>query len=203
MMPRRRAFSILEAVIAAALLTVLVIPLATSFSSLRTGFVKIGRHSVALGLARAVMDHVHFKLYNDDTRFTDMLVADADKVASVTDGAGRDFFESLIETQLGVTYADPASLSTYFVRINDLTKSGEFGITPENDPDLYRQLRDYRCSVDVYYSFAYDMLDSDLDEEPEVDMAEVKVEITWEEAQQHRRVELWSVFTKRQYNDVQ
>jgi len=198
-----RGFTVLEAVFAAVLLTALIVPLATTFSSLRTGFVKIGRHSVALGLARAVMDHVHFKLYNDDARFVDMLTKDSKKIAAAEAGEGKEFFESLIETGHGVTNIDPGNLSTYFVRINDLTKSGEFGITPDIDPDLYRQLRDYRCSVDVYYSFPYAMLDSDVDGKAEVDMAEVKVEITWKEEQIQRRVELWSVFTKRQYNDVQ
>ena len=199
---RRRGTSLLETIIAIVVLSVVLIPIANTFSTLRSGFTKVSRNAVAIGLARAVLDHIHYKLYDDDTRFADVLASDAEKVLAVQNGEAKTFFSNLAETEKSVTCEDIGALSPYFNRINDLTKSGAFGITPENDIDLYNQLKTYRCSVDVYFSTPTDLLDSDVDGQSEPDMAEIKVTLSWDEGDQRRSLELWSVFTKRQYNEV-
>ena len=133
------------------------------WSALRSGFTKVSRNAVAIGLARAVLDHIHYQLYDQDTRIAGILANDAEKVLAVENGEAKTFFQNLAETEKSVTCEDIGALSPYFHRINDLTKSGAFGITPENDIDLYNQLKTYRCSVDVYFSTPTDLLDSDVD----------------------------------------
>lgn len=203
MRTRRRGLTILEVVIAIAVLAAVIVPIADSFSTLRTGFVTIGRHTIALGLARAVLDHIHYRIYDGDGRVGTTLMSDTEKVAAATAGDGQAFFDALAEADRIVTAQDPDRTSTYFLRINDLTKSGVVGITEANDPDLFRQLKDYVCAVDVYFSVPGDVLDSDVNGTPEVDMAEVRVTIGWNEHGQDRSLELWSVFTRREYNEVQ
>ena len=200
--PPRRGTSLLETIIAIVVLSLVLIPIANTFSTLRSGFTKVSRNAVAIGLARAVLDHIHYQLYDQDTRIAGILANDAEKVLAVQNGEAKTFFQSLAETEKSVTCEDIGALSPYFHRINDLTKSGAFGITPENDIDLYNQLKTYRCSVDVYFSTPTDLLDSNVDGQSEPDMAEIKVTLSWDEGDQRRSLALWSVFTKRQYNEV-
>jgi len=202
-MRSRAGLTILEVVLAIVILSIVIVPVLQTFSTFRTGFRKMSRYNVALGLASSVLDHIHFTLYNSDIRLSEMLASDTEKKAAVDGDGAKEFFESLVEAGTKVTSEEPTALSSYFVRINDLTTSGVFGITPANDPELYRQLKDYRCSVDVYYSLPYDLLDSDVDGTPEVDMAEIKVTIAWNEEGRERSIELWTVYSARQYNDAQ
>lgn len=200
---RHSGTTILEVLVALVILTVVVIPILDTFSTFRRGFAKMSRYNIALGLASSVLEHIHFTLYNEDIRLTDMLAPDNERVTRAADEGAQQIFDEFIEADTKVTSVDPSTVSSYFVRFNDLTKTGVFGITPENDPELYRQLKDYRCSVDVYYSLPYDSLDSDVDGTPEVDMAEIKVTITWKDGERDRSIDLWTVYSARQYNDAQ
>ena len=195
---RKAGLTILEVVLAIVILGLVMVPVLQTFSTFRKGFTKMNKYNIAIGLASTVLDHIHFSLYNNDVRLSDVLASQAEKAAAKADGA-KDFFDEFVEDKTKVTSEDPSAISSYFVRINDLTKSGAFGITKENDPELYHQLKDFRCSVDVFYSLPYDIIDSDMDGTPEVDMAEVRVTISWNEDDRERSVELWTVYSARQY----
>lgn len=203
-MRNRTGMTILEIVLAIVILAAVIVPVANTFSTFRTGFKKINRYNMALGLASSVLDHIYCRMYDTDIRLTPSLASDTEKVAAADSGeVVQEFFDGFIETGSKVTSEESTPISSYFVRINDLTKNGVFGITKENDPDLYMQLKDYACSVDVFYSLPYDVLDSDVDGVPEVDMAEIRVTVSWDDDGRSRSVELWTVYSARQYNDAQ
>ncbi len=203
-MNKRSGLTIVEVIVSITILVAIIVPVADTFSTFRSGFKKINRYNVAIGLASSVLDHIYCKMYNSDIRLTASMASDTEKMAAAATGeVAQEFFDSFIETGSRVTSEGSTPISSYFVRINELTKNGVFGITKENDPDLHRQLKDYACSVDVFYSLPYDVLDSDVDGIPEVDMAEIKVTISWDDDGRNRAIELWTVYSARQYNDAQ
>jgi len=193
--------TIIEVIIAMVILVTVLIPLSDTFSSFRTGFETISRRTVALNLAASVLEHIHQKLYNDDLRLFDLLDSDTEKNASATEDAAMTIFDQYIEQDRSVTSEAGTEVSSYFVSIHDLTQSGDTGITMENDPDLYKQLEGFRCSVNLYYSAEDDLIDSDVDGSSEADMAEVRVRIHWSDDERERFVELWTVYSARQYID--
>lgn len=197
---RKKGLTIVEVVIAMVILVTVMIPLSDTFTSFRTGFEKISRKTVALNLAASVLEHIHHKLYNDDLRLFDLLDSDSIKNAA-TDDAATAVFDEYIELDRPVTSEEGTDISSYFVAIHDLTQSGDSGITLENDPDLFKQLEGFRCSVDIYYSAEDDIIDSDVDGSSEADMAEVRVRIHWPDHGTERFVELWTVYSARQYID--
>ena len=109
------------------------------------------------------------------------MATQAEKSAAKTDGA-KEFFDEFIEDNTKVTSEDPSAISSYFVRINDLTKSGAFGITKENDPELYHQLKRFPLFSRCFF-ILYPMTSSTpiWMEHQKSDMAEVRVTIKWDE----------------------
>ena len=198
---KRSGLTIIEVVVAMVILVTVMIPLSDTFTTFRTGFVKISQKTLALNLASSVLEHIHQKLYDDDLRLFDLLDSDAEKNAAATEDAAMSMFDQYIELNTSITSEADTSISSYFISIHDLTQSGDFGITLENDPDLYKQLREYRCSVNLYYSAEDDIIDSDVDGASEKDMAEVRVRIHWLDDGHERFVELWTVYSARQYID--
>ena len=198
MIERRAGLSILEVVLSVVILAAITIPLLETFSTFRRGFSKMNDYNIAIGLASSVLDHIHYSLYEENARLSELILDIGEKPDDLEEKS-KEFFDSFIERNTRVTSQEPSKLSSYFVRINNLTKSGEFGITEENDENLYEQLKNYRCYVDVYYSLPEDIIDSDLDGKAEIDMAEVKVSIEWEENERKRSVELWTVYSARQH----
>lgn len=197
---RKKGLTIVEVVIAMVILVTVMIPLSDTFTSFRTGFEKISRRTVALNLAASVLEHIHQKLYDDDLRLFDLMDSDSVKNAA-TDDAAMEVFDQYIELDRPVTSETGTEISSYFVSIHNLTQSGDAGITLENDPDLFKQLQGFRCSVDIYYSAEDDLIDSDVDGSSEADMAEVRVRIHWPDNGTERFVELWTVYSARQYID--
>jgi len=195
--------TIIEVILAFVILLTILIPLSDSFSTFRVGFGKIEHKTVALNLASSVLEHIHYRLYDDDLRLSDILDSDTEKNTNTTEDAVAEIFDRFIETGTSVTGEADSEISPCFLSIHDLTQSGEFGVTQENDPDLYRQLKDYRCSVNIYYSTTDDLLDSDVDGSAELDMAEIRVRIHWLDKNMERFVELWTVYSSRQYVDVE
>jgi hypothetical protein len=177
-----------------------MIPLSDTFSGFRRGFTKISKKTIALNLAATVLENIHEKLYDDDLRLFDLLASDAEK-NTVTDESTMAIFDQYLEQNTSIISEPDSEISSYFISINDLTQNGDFGITLENDPDLFKQLEGFRCSVDIYYSSSDDLIDSDVDGSSEKDMAEVKVKIYWIDNNKERFVELWTVYSGRQYID--
>lgn len=196
----KKGLTIIEVVIAMVILVTVMIPLSDTFTSFRTGFEKISRRTVALNLAASVLEHIHQRLYSDDLRLFNLLDNDTVKNES-TEDAATEVFDQYTELDRPVTSEAGTEISSYFVSIQDLTQSGDKGITLENDPDLFKQLEGFRCSVEIYYSAEDDLIDSDVDGSSEADMAEVRVRIHWLDDGGERFVELWTVYSARQYID--
>lgn len=171
----RGGVSLLEVVIIGLIVALAAIPLLNSFGSFSWSMHRTTRETGAVYAGQAIMEQVLERI-------------------RVADDGSFDL-SGLAEAGARVAAEAEGERSRYFARFEDLQGSGLHGITPERDPELYRELSRYTCTVEVIPG-AGAGLDSDGDGRPEDDLAEVGVTLSWEVPGGSRRSHtLWSIMT--------
>jgi type II secretory pathway pseudopilin PulG len=192
---RRRGISMVEIAVAMLVLGTLLAPLVSSYWGLSRGFRKVTRQSIALMLCRAILDHIHYRLYNYSTHAfaARTTPAGTDPVQSID---YRPFFLSLNQPlDRRVATDKDGDRSTYFLYFGTPSAAGEWAGIRDPTSDFYSQLAEFSCLVEVRLGG----IDTDMDRNDEKDMAEVLVTVHWTEDGIQREQRLQTVFTKYQY----
>lgn len=196
----RRGFSLIEVVIAGAILAMAVLPIVANLHQLFRGFQRTHEATHATFLAQAVLENVKHRLYDGDARVGDLNLEPAELERRMCRRDYEKFFLALIEEGEPITLREDAA-SRYFVDFMKLKGSKLHGITAESNPGLFNELESYRVSLEVRFSVPDSVIDSDGDGTLEVDMAEVGATVSWtgpDGAPLART--FWTVLTRHQYN---
>ena len=185
----------LEVTVAIAVLAAVIAPLASSYWGISRGFRKVTQTSVALMLARSILDHIHHRLYN---------YSSSPVPTNTVPGPGPDyptdytaFFASLKQdTEKRVATATATDLSSYFLYFGSPDATNEWIGLRDPNGELFKQMDDFSCMVEVNPGG----IDSDMDGTNEKDMVEVIVTIRWSEEGIPREQRLQTVYSKYQYS---
>lgn len=210
----RRAFSLVEVLVAGIILTAALIPIITNFQTLFRGYKKTHQATHAMSIAQCVLETIRHRFYDWDTRFfllNDRLDERQQKLGrkeyeGVFKKVVLDFeeFRSSATGPLGfrvTQVAGQADTLKYFKEFFNFKDGGAKGITETTNPVLFRQLSTYRATVRVVPGTPRSFLDSEPNGSPEIDMCEVQVEVAWlDVADKRQSLSLSNVLTRRQYN---
>lgn len=171
----------LEVAIIALIMGVVAVPLMRGFGTFTRGMHRSTRQTGAVYLAQSIMEQIRRQV--------------------VIRRAGGPDFASLAEEGATVVTETGATGSRYFIQFENLEGTTLHGITAESDPELYRQLSRYSCSVEVLEGPSSGEIDSDANGRPELDMAEIGVTVSWEipgaQENARRSTTLWTLVTGR------
>lgn len=172
----RGGASLLEILMASAVLSLAFLPIVASMHSMFRFSHRSQEATLGTFLVRAALENIRHRVH---------------------DAVGRDpqkVYEALGESLTPVV-SEPGS--RYVREFSSLDASP--GITAESNPTLFGQLRAARIKVEVLPADAGSAapLDADGDMRPEPDMCEVHVEVTWsDEKLGTRRQEAWTALTR-------
>jgi len=174
----RHGLSLLEVVIVALILGVVAVPLMQGFGTFTRGMHRSTRQTSAVYVAQSILEQIRRRV--------------------VLRRAGPPDFSAYAEEGAQVTSEEAGAASQYFLRFENLEGTSFHGITAETDPELHRQLSRYSCEVQVHFDAPDPNLDSDVDGEPEADLAEIGVTVRWEApGGGERSTTLWTLVTGR------
>lgn len=208
--PDRRAFSLLETLIAGMILTTALIPIISNFQTLFRQYKKTHQATHALNIAQCILESVRYRLYNGDSRFFKLNDTTKERVKQLLPPARKyeEFFLALedgVQVATGergvrITQVEPRSSSKYFQEFMRV-KGESQGITDRFNPVLFRQLDSYRAIVRVSFGAPKSLMDSEPNGSPEIDMCELEVMISFRDAGGVEQSQsLFTVVTRRQYN---
>ncbi len=194
-------FTLVEILIASAILTMALIPIVSSFHTLVVGFKKTTESTHGAFLAQSVMENIRYRLYNFDARYyglNDTVEARAEALEQLR---WKLFFQDLAETEGGRWVVDnPQGISRYFIEFQHLEGTDLHAIRQETNPALWKSLKDYSAEVHVFFDGLDEIFDPDGDEKRQTDMAGVRVVIHWIDHEDvHRSSEFETVLTRYQY----
>jgi type II secretory pathway pseudopilin PulG len=207
----KRAFSLLEVLVAGVVLTAALLPIVANLHQLFRGFQRTQEATHATFLAQAVIEGLRHRLYDGDTRFFGgadasdprpgpLNVDQAELDRRVCQRGYEKFFLSLVEEGAPVVLRHAPGTSRYFLDFQSV--EGKLtGLSAETNPRLCRELESYRITVEVRVSVPASALDSDGDGHLEVDMAEVGATVSWTAADGAPQTRtFWTVLTRHQYS---
>ncbi len=178
----RASFSLLEILVASAILTMALVPLSESFHLVIFGFQRTGESTHGAFLAQSVMENIRYRFYNFDSRYCTMNTSDAAQVAAIQQKAYETFFNELAEVGQGrwVTARD-GTTSKYFLEFENLQGLAFHPIRPDSAPLLYRELADYSAQVIVSFEEVPALAEEDplWDPRQQVDLANLTVVVSW------------------------
>lgn len=165
-----------EMVVIALVLGIVAIPLLDGFGTFSGSMHRSTRETGATYLGQAVMEQI--------LRLVTVRPDGSLEVAG------------LEEAGAAVATGSDGAPSRYFARFENLAGTSFHGITPESDPELFRQLSRYTLDVEVRPPSA--AVDSDADGSPERDLVEIGVTVSWQVPGSGRRsTSLWSMVSGR------
>jgi len=200
-MSKTCGMTLLEALVALAILIVGLFPLVQTFQG---GFhaTLLGReHSQALFLADSVLEEVRARVATSLGRYYGL----ADDAKTIRDrtaaGAWKAVFNTMAEGKKKVVGTDRSAVSTYFSSMVH-PKGGQLGpIGPDIDPIAYAQLAGFTTQVEVNFDVESAPIDSNGDSKAETDMCEVLVTIRWTDQNGgERSYSVSSLFTLEDFN---
>jgi len=196
-----RGLSLIEALVALAILLVGLCPLVMTFQG---GFhaTLLGReHTQALFLADSILEEVRARVATNLGRFYS-LSDDAKTIRErAVSGAWKAVFNTMAEGRKKVVGVDRSEISTYFASMFQ-PKDGVLGpIVPDVDRVAYAQLAGFTTQVDVKFDVEGAPIDSNGDSKPETDMCEVFVTVCWKEQNgTEQSYSISSLFTLEDFN---
>lgn len=173
---------------------VLVICVLVPFVVLGSGVIgrseTVDRRRMALGIARAALEHARYRIANNGQAPYRVLEGPASPAPGPDE---RALFESLASPDKRVATDNDLERSPVFAHFGHPRAGGRrAGITPENK-EVYESVSGTTCQVVV----RTEGLDADVDGTDDLDLAQIEVTVVWSEPGGSREVKMASVVGRR------
>lgn len=200
----RASFSLVEILVASAILAAALIPLSESFHVVIFGFKHTTESTHGAFLAQSVMENIRYRLYNLDSRYCKLNASEAERKAAIERKDYETFFKELAEADHGqcieVREGTGSSTSKYFLHFEKLQGTTLHGIRPDTSPRLFQELKDYSIEVQVSFDDVPAIERVGLDPTQQVDLARVTVIVSWlDRNDEHRESRYSTVLTRYLY----
>lgn len=201
----RTGLSMLEILVALAILMIGLYPLVETF---RGGFAatKMSKeHGQALLLADSVMEEVRARITYSLGRYYGLAETGTVVRQRASAGAWKNVFTPLAEERRRVVSQNPSEISTYFKSLFATAPVGTGAAGPvvaALDPIAVRELAAFTTQVQVRFDIDGAAIDSDGDGRSESDMCEVAVTVSWREGEkaEEKSLRLETLFTREDFD---
>lgn len=210
--PRSAGMTLLEVMLASAILATALIPVLYSTSTLARAYEKSEQISHSGLLAQCVIDRIRSRLQTEDTRFWKLSDSPSEIQKRLAQGGPEAVFGRFAEEDMAIVSRESSPfvtlpVSVYFRKFHEWPQGpgqpSDVAISEATNPALLRDLGGCRLTVNIYPSTPNSLLDSDLDGKGEWDMADVEVIIESQTSVGPELATYWTTVTRRQYTALQ